>query len=273
LRADIDNVSVSAPEATCRPATARPAAGQGDEVVSVVMPAYNEAELLAVSVTEVAGGLRGRGRRFELIVVENGSDDGTLAIGQGLAAQVPELRLLSLPTADYGAALRTGFLAATGDVVVNFDVDFYDLGFLDRAVALAAPPAGPAIVVGSKRSPGAVDTRPWHRQLVTTAFTFVLQTAFGLRASDTHGVKALRRAPLVGLVEQCRFGADLFDTELILRAQRAGIAAAELPVVVEELRPARSSIARRALRSVLGLARLRLTLWAEGRGSRQRVAA
>ena len=66
--------------------------------------------------------------------------------------------------------------------------------------------------------------------------------------------------------EQCRSRADLFDTELLLRAERAGLVIEELPIDVRELRPARTSIWRRALRTIGGLVRLRLALWRERRG-------
>src|SRR6266550_457517 len=122
--------------------------------------------MLEESVREVAAGLRERARSFEIVVVENGSSDDTAAIANRLAAEVPELRALALPEADYGQALRAGLLAAAGDVVVNFDVDFCDLGFLDRAVPMVEPPDGPAVVVGSKRTAGSADTRNWQRRMI-----------------------------------------------------------------------------------------------------------
>ena len=79
--------------------------------------------------------------------------------------------------------------------------------------------------------------------------------------SDTHGMKAMRREALVPVVEACRLGTDLFDTEMVLRAERAGLATSEIPVTVEELRPSRSPIARRIPRTVAGLVRLRIVLW------------
>ena len=232
-------------------------------MISVVMAAHDEEAFLEQAVREVAGGLRDRGVPFELVVVENGSTDGTPALAQRLAAEVPEMRALSLPQADYGAALREGFLAAGGDVVAVFDVDYYDLEFLDQAAAAVRRPDGPAIVVGSKRGAGAVDTRPWLRRVVTTVFSLLLRAGFGLSVSDTHGLKVLRRAPLVPLARACRSGTDLFDTELVIRAQRQGLRAAELPVVVTERRPSRTSILRRVPRTLVGLARLRLALWRE----------
>ena len=231
--------------------------------LTVVLPAHNEAGMLEESVREVTAGLRGQSRSFEIVVVENGSGDDTAAIANRLAGEIPELRALSLPEPDYGRALRAGLLAAVGDVVVNFDVDFCDLGFLERAVPMVEAPGGPAVVVGSKRTAGSDDTRTWQRRMVTTIFSSLLRYGFGLSVSDTHGVKALRREALAPLARHCRFGQDLFDTELILRAERAGLRSAEIPVEVIEKRPARSSIRARIPRTIKGLVALRLTLWRE----------
>lgn len=231
--------------------------------ITVVLPAHNESQLLESAVREVTEGLRARGGSFEVVVVENGSTDGTAEIARRLAGEVPELRCLSLAEADYGRALRAGLLTAEGEVVVNFDVDWCDLDFLDRAVPMVTAAGGPAVVVGSKRTSGSTDARGPARRFVTAAFSGVLRYGFRLSVSDTHGVKALRRAPLVPLAERCRFGQDLFDTELVLRAERAGMGSAEIPVQVVERRPARSPMLSRIPRTLKGLARLRLALWGE----------
>jgi glycosyltransferase involved in cell wall biosynthesis len=229
-------------------------------VISVVMPAHNEAGYLEASVGSVLAALRAGHRPFEIILCENGSKDDTAALAERLAAAHPEVRAQTMPVADYGLALRSGFLAAHGDLVANFDVDYVDVGFLEQAVKLLDADPAVAAVVGTKRGPGAQDTRGVGRRAVTAGFSLVLRRGFGLQVSDTHGVKVLRRAPLRSLVAACRFGADLFDTELILRAERAGLMVAELPVTVEEQRPARTSIARRIPRTLVGLVRLRWAL-------------
>lgn len=233
------------------------AAARGLEL-SVVVPAHNEEEILATTVFDLVTGLRQRGRRFEVLIEENGSTDGTVALAERLAGEHPELRVRSDPTPDYGRALRRGLLAAQGEVVVNFDADYYDLDFLDAADRRVR--AGAAIVVGTKRGAGAQDDRPLPRRVVTGGFALLLRRGFGLKASDTHGMKALDRAVVAPLAERCRLGTDLFDTELVLRAERAGLVVAELPVRVEERRPARSPIARRILRTLVGLRQLRLAL-------------
>lgn len=240
--------------------------------LSIVMPAHNEEDLLDHSVREVVAGLRARSDEFEVVVVENGSTDATRRLADDLARELPEVRSMSLPQANYGHALRTGFLEADGRSVVNFDVDHYDLGFVERALEVIGDPPAAAIVVGSKRAQGANDTRVWPRRLVTWTFSMILRWGFGLRVSDTHGMKALVRSRVEPLVRSCKFDADIFDTELIIRAQRAGLAVAELPVAVRELRPPRTSIAGRVFRTLGRLARLRVALWRERSPSRAPTA-
>src|SRR4051812_17507542 len=148
--------------------------------VSVVMPAHNEEGLLDTTLTEVTKALRGRSLPFEVIVVENGSTDATLADARAFAADDDHVIVLTRPVADYGEAMRAGILAATGAVVVVFDVDYYDADFVDQVLPALTVDGGPAIVVGSKRAPGTTDTRPWPRRAITAGFVSVLRFGFGL---------------------------------------------------------------------------------------------
>jgi glycosyltransferase involved in cell wall biosynthesis len=202
--------------------------------VTVVMPAYNESALLASSIADVVKGMREHERAFELVVVENGSTDGTLEIARDLAGEYAEVRVEHLDEPDYGAALRSGLLGARGDVVVNFDTDYYDVDFLERAVPMVQRDDGPAVVVASKRAPGSHDTRPWPRRAVTAVFSAVLRVLFGARVSDTHGMKVMRRHDVEPFARASKFRRDLFDTELVLRVERAGLGTAEIPVDVRE---------------------------------------
>ncbi len=236
-----------------------------DVRMTVVMPAFNEAEILSTSVKDVVTGLRARGESFEVIIVENGSTDGTLAIAEAAASELPEVRVEHRDEADYGRALRHGLLSATGDAVVNFDTDYFDLDFLAAATERVLADGGPAIVVGSKRAVGALDTRSPLRKMATWVFSTLLRVGFGLRVSDTHGMKALRRIAVEPYARECKSGQDLFDTELILRVERAGLGTAEIPVAVHELRPARSSFLSRVPRTLRGLCKLRWALWQESR--------
>jgi dolichyl-phosphate beta-glucosyltransferase len=233
-------------------------------VLSVVMPAHNEAAYLESAVREVHDGLSARGHDLEVLVVENGSTDDTLGVARRLAGTLSDVRVSSRPVADYGAALREGMLAARGEKLVTFDVDYYDLTFVDSALGLlTGRPPTPALVGVTRRPPGARDERPWPRRLVTTVFSMLLRLVFSLSVSDTHGMKVMRRAPVAPIVEQCRFRTDLFDTELVIRTERSGLEVAELPVTAQERRPSRTPIWRRVPRTLVGMIVLRVALWRE----------
>jgi len=233
--------------------------------LSVVVPAHDEADYLEESIDEMLAGLRARELPFDLVIVENGSGDSTAAEAEALSERHAEVSTRSIPTPDYGNALRSGILAAVGDIVVTFDVDYFSFDFLDHALAAFAEDPELAIVVGSKRAPGAHDRRPWTRRLVTATFSALLRAGFGLRTTDTHGMKALRRTSVRPLARACRHGQDLFDTELVIRAERAGAEVRTIGVTAEERRPSRTPILHRVPRTLRGLARLRTELGREPR--------
>ena len=228
---------------------------------SIVIPIHNEAECLEVEVRGLVGELDARGVDFELLLAENGSSDATPEIADSLAAADPRVRVLRSPVPDYGYAMKMGMLAARGDYVANFDIDFHDVSFLLSAGTLLEGDAG--IVVGSKLMEGAEDRRSFARHLVSSGFTTILRLLFDRRMDDTHGMKVLRREVVRQYAPLTVMTRDLFDTELIIRARRAGVVVKALPVTVEEKRKPRSSIVGRIPRTVKGLLRLRLALWKE----------
>ncbi|NNL97386.1 MAG: hypothetical protein HKO63_04200 [Acidimicrobiia bacterium] len=91
-------------------------------------------------------------------------------------------------------------------------------------------------------------------------FNLLLRGLFGSEVTDTHGMKAINRKVLDDVMPNVKSTEDLFDTELVLRAERAGYRIAEVPAVVEEIRPARSSYLKRVPRTLIGLLKLRKLL-------------
>jgi len=229
---------------------------------SVVLPAHNEADLLEESVRDLAKAMRERGEGFEIVVVENGSTDGTAALAERLSRDDAAVRVLTLPCADYGAAIAKGFEVARGEIVVHFDVDYLDTGFLWKAVAIIDSGAA-GIVLASKRAPGATDRRPFTRRILTAGFTIAMRLLLQLSVTDTHGMKVLSRSQCAEAARACKMTGALYDVELVLRALRAGVRVAELPADVSELRPPRTPVWRRSIESAVGLLRLRLLLWQE----------
>lgn len=250
------------PGAAFSKAGAAPHAGAGPNY-SIVIPIHNEAECLGDEAAELVGELEVRGVGYELLLAENGSSDDTPAIAEALAGGNPRIRVLRVPVPDYGAAMKAGMLAARGDLVVNFDIDFHDVGFMLAAGDVIAA-TGAGAVVGSKLIEGADDRRSPARHLVSLGFTTILRLLFDPRMDDTHGMKVLRREVVERYAPRTVRTRDLFDTELIIRARRGGVTVKALPVRVEEKRKPRSSIVRRIPRTMWGLMQLRLILWKEG---------
>jgi glycosyltransferase involved in cell wall biosynthesis len=230
---------------------------------SIVIPVHNEAECLTHEVQELVGELQARGIDYELLLAENGSSDDCPIMADLLAQENPRIRVLHVPVPDYGAAMKAGMLAGRGDLIVNFDIDFHDVGFMLSAGDVIAK-SGAGAVVGSKLMEGAEDRRSPARHVVSLGFTAILKLLFDPRMDDTHGMKVLRREVVERYAPLTVRTRDLFDTELIIRARRGGVAVRALPVTVEEKRKPRSSIVRRIPRTLWGLAQLRLILWKEG---------
>jgi len=168
------------------------------------------------------------------------------------------LRVLSLPEPDYGAAMRAGFLAATGSWVVNFDIDYFSAGFLREGLAMSE---SSDLILASKRIAGSEDRRGALRRIGTAGFNLMLRLLFRSKVTDTHCMKMVRTSVVDAVAPFVVSTLDLFDTELVLRAERAGYRIREVPVVVEEVRDARSSFLGRVPRTLLGLLRIRWHLW------------
>ena len=239
--------------------------------VSIVIPVYNEAGILADSVQELCTATRASGTRFEIVLTENGSVDDTVAIGRELSARFPEVVLVSSPEPNYGGALRRGIAAARGRFVICEEIDLCDVEFHARALAILR--GGEAdMVVGSKAMRGAHDTRPIFRRLATRVYNGVLRLAVGFRGTDTHGLKAFVRATIGPIADACVVEYDVFASELVVRAHRAGTRVLEIPVDVHEKRAPSIQLWRRVPRVLRHLVRLMIAIHGSpaGRASERR---
>lgn len=222
---------------------------------SIVIPVFNEASFIPVGLAALLDELDDAGLDYDVLVMDNGSTDGTAEVTRAIAGGRP-VEVFSSSVADYGAAMRDGFLKAGGDWVVNFDIDYFSAGFLARVDGV---PASTDIVIASKRDPESDDRRSPLRRLATATFNLLLRSLFGSGVSDTHGMKAFRSDVIAGHVADVVSTQDLFDTELVLRAERSGCQIVEVPVVVEEMRPGRSLL-KRVPRTLSGLWKIRRIL-------------
>lgn len=231
--------------------------------LSVVIPIYNEEEILLDAVSGLRAGLEEFGHSYEIILAENGSTDRTVELAKALSEEHPALHFFSVNEPNYGKALRQGILRARGEVVVCDEIDLCDMDFYrDALPALFGADAD--MVVGSKAMPGAHDNRPAFRRVATRVINGMLRVAVDFRGTDTHGLKAFRREPLLEVVHQCVVDRDIFASELVVRAGRAGLAVVEIPVEVNEKRRPAISLIRRVPGVMKNMVRLTYAIRIKG---------
>ena len=186
---------------------------------SVIIPALNEEE----SIGQVLAAIPARSAS-EVIVVDGGSDDDTVAIAQAAGA-----RVVHEPRRGYGRACSAGVVTAVGDIVLFLDADGADD---PRQIPdLVAPILGGQVdmVLGSRlareMAPGAM---PWHQRFGNWLAAWLIRRLYGLPLTDLSPFRAVRRASLLTLgMEEMTFG---WPTEMIVKAARRGWRVVEIPV-------------------------------------------
>jgi dolichyl-phosphate beta-glucosyltransferase len=201
--------------------------------LSVVIPAFNEAARLPQYLVEVVAFLGARGKPYEVVVVDDGSTDGTAAAVRALAARYPVVRLLPLGrNRGKGAAVRAGMLTAVGAVRLFTDADgatpIGELVRLEPALANGAD-----IAIGSRAlvdSAVATRTRS-HRVAAGRVFSW-MAARLGVRgvADSQCGFKLFTAEAAEALFGALQTTGFAFDVELLLRAQARGYRIAEVAV-------------------------------------------
>ena len=227
---------------------------------SVVIPIYNEEEIIEESTNAIYAMCKRTSLNFEIIFSENGSTDNTKIISEELIKKYPEIRIVSNPEPNYGNALKAGFETAKNDLVISFDIDYYSESFLNEALMLDDKYAS---ITASKRLGSSEDGRRFVRRLATNFFVFLLKTLFGTKLSDTHGIKAIKKSYIEKYVPQVISTQDIFDTELLIRIEKNGGKIKETPAKVSEIRPSVSLIYKRIPRTIKSVVKLRIIFYKE----------
>jgi len=222
--------------------------------ISIVIPVYDEAAIVREATRELRRKLDALGWEYEIVLAENGSRDGTQDLLREIAREDPRVRWFHEEHPDYGRALKRGILEARGRVILCDEIDLCDVSFYQRALPIIAE--GADLVIGSKAMRGADDARPWIRRAATRLITLLLRLTTGFRGTDTHGLKAFVRERLAPVARACVVERDLFASELVIRAQRAGCDVREIPIALREKRPPSVQLLRRVPRVLKALLQL-----------------
>jgi glycosyltransferase involved in cell wall biosynthesis len=232
-----------------------------DRSVDVVIPVYNEEHVLAESVATLTGFLTEHlDRAWQVVIADNASVDGTLAVAERLAAADPRVRVVHLDQKGRGRALRKAWLESRADVVSYMDVDLSTNLAAFPPLVDAILEHGYDIAIGSRLKAGARVTRQWKREIISRIYNLIVKAMFPRRTfSDAQcGFKAVSRPAAQAVVPLVEDQAWFFDSELLLRAEELGFRVAEVPVEWIEDLDSRVHIASTAFEDLKGLARVRL---------------
>jgi len=192
--------------------------------LTLVLPAYNEADNLRIGLPKAVAAFSAIGVDFEIVVVDDGSADRTAHTVRSAGADDPRVRLVQhRANAGYGAALRSGFRAARGRLVMFTDADLqFDLTEVDRLLAHAED----YDIVAGFRAPR---RDPWNRRLNAWAWGRLVNATFDLRIRDVNcAFKLFRREVLDGVA--LRSDGAFVNTELLARARARGWRIRQVPV-------------------------------------------
>ena len=227
---------------------------------SVVVPIYNEEEILLDSCNKILKICKKMEMDFEIIFSENGSTDKTLKLINEFSSDKSECKVISNKVANYGIALRNGFQEAKNDMIISFDIDYFSEKFLLDSLFLEKKYSA---ITASKRLNESEDRRKLIRRIATNFFVLILKILFQTSMSDTHGMKGIRRSSCEEQIKNVVSTQDLFDTELLLRIERSGGYIHEVPAMINEIRPSVSVIYSRIPRTIYSLIKLRIQLFKE----------
>ena len=228
--------------------------------IDIVVPVYNEQAALAGSIRRLH---RVLGEElpyaWRIVIADNASTDGTLALARGLAAELPHVDVLHLDAKGRGRALRAAWSASDADVLCYMDVD------LSTDLRALLPLISPLVsghsdvAIGSRLAPGSRVTRGLKREVISRTYNRLLRYALRARFRDAQcGFKAIRADAARRLLPEVEDQGWFFDTELLVRAQRSGMRIHEVAVDWVDDPDSRVDIVSTALTDLRGVLRLGL---------------
>lgn len=238
--------------------------------VDVVIPVLNEAHVLAKSVAKVRAFLsKIPDWQCRVVVVDNGSTDGTDDIAKRLESEHKDVSFLWLSRPGRGGALRYSWLRSEADVVCYMDVDLStELTDLPKLVGAVAR-EGYDLATGSRLLPDSATRRSWKREFISRMYNWTLRAYLGVGFSDAQcGFKAASRRAVEQVVPLVEDQSWFFDTEMLVLAERSGLRIADIPIRWVEDDDSRVKILKTAWDDIKGMVRVKKRLRAGVRAAR-----
>jgi glycosyltransferase involved in cell wall biosynthesis len=199
--------------------------------VTAIIPVYNDRTALGHAIQESLATLSTITGRFEVIVAEDGSTDGSADLVREYAARDPRVKLLHAgERLGRGMALTHALWKAEGAIVCYYDVDLAtDMQCLQKLIGEIRN--GADIATGSRLLPESDIRRTESREFFSRSYNFLVRIILGSRIYDHQcGFKAFDRVKILPVLSAIQSNHWFWDTEILVRAQRAGFVIREFPV-------------------------------------------
>lgn len=198
--------------------------------LSIIIPAYNEEDRLPTSLEKLYAFLNSQRYSFEVVVVENGSQDRTLQVGQELANRLKNLRILHLEESGKGLAIRQGMQATSGQYRFIADVDFSMP--VEEINHFLPPECDSEIAIASRETPGSIRyNEPPFRHFTGRVFNFLIRFLVLPDLHDTQcGFKCFRGDVAEDIFQYQTLKGWAFDVEVLKVARLHGWKIKEIPV-------------------------------------------
>jgi dolichyl-phosphate beta-glucosyltransferase len=229
-------------------------------VLSVVVPCFNEEQRLPRTIEQIERYLDGKHVQYELILVDDGSSDGTRRVMEAAKERHADVQVQVLPrNRGKGRALASGVAVAKGDEILITDADLSTpIEELDKLQAALSNGAGVAIGSRALRGSRVEISQPIYRVLMGKAFNLIVQVVLLPGIWDTQcGFKLFRADVARGVFEGLITDGFGFDPEVLYRARKQGVKITEVPVVWRNSAPTKVSPVRSSLDMLKHVIRLR----------------
>ena len=230
--------------------------------VSLVIPMYNESAIIADTLRQTSEYMDATfGGDFEIIFSDDGSTDNCRAVVDSFSEQFPAVRSVGYESnRGKGSAIRTGVLAAKGDIVIFTDCDLaYGLDVVKRAVDIFEISPETDIVIGSRNlSSDGYEGYTFIRKLASKTYIKCLALAAGFRLSDSQcGFKCFRHETAQKIFSTCEVDGFAFDFEVLIKAKNLGVKITEMPVKVINHRASKVNVLRDSFRMLRDIRRIK----------------
>ena len=226
--------------------------------IDIVVPVLNEEKILQSSIETLDEYMmENLPYRYQITIADNGSQDNTLKIAKNLAQNHQSVRVVRLAKRGRGRALKQVWQSSRADILTYMDVDLSTSldDFLPMIQPLVAGEAG--VAIGSRLMKESKTSRGFKREFISRCYNKIIKLTSRTKFSDAQcGFKAIRRDVAKRFLPKIKDNEWLFDTELLIKTERAGVPIHEQPVTWIEDTDSRVKIVKTAVDDLKGLHRV-----------------